>query len=77
MSLEGNLCVLVGESSKMFPCLHSFDWKDVQTDLTTYWPRKFNIRRPNEGITLAKGKEDAEPKTSTINCIMAFEKLRD
>ena len=33
---DGNLCVLVGESSKMFPCIHSFDWSDIQKDLTTF-----------------------------------------
>ena len=68
---------MVGESSKMFPCLHSFKWSEIQLDLTTYWPKKYNIRRRNEGVTIAKGKEDAESKTSTINCIMAFEKLKD
>ena len=49
--------MLVGESSKMFPCIHSFDWNDIQKDLTTYWPKKFNIRAPKQGVTIAKGKE--------------------
>ena len=60
----------------MFPCLHSFKWSEIQLDLTTYRPKKFNIRRRHEGVTVV-GKENAESKTSTINCIMAFEKLKD
>lgn len=40
----------------MFPCLHSFDWSDIQLDLTTYPPNKYNIRRPKEGVTVGKSK---------------------
>lgn len=56
----------------MFPCMHSFNWADIQLDLTTYLPKRYNIRRPKEGVTTAKGQENAKPNTNTINCIMAF-----
>jgi len=36
---------MVGESSKMFPGIHTFKWGEIQLDLTTYWPQYFNIRR--------------------------------
>lgn len=56
ITLEDNLCILVGQSSKMFPCVHSFNWSDIQLDLTTYPPKKFNIRRPKEGVVTGKAK---------------------
>ena len=68
---------MVGESSKHFPAIHSFKWSDIQTDLTTYWPQYFNIRRRKEGVQMRQGKENDQASTSTIDCIMAFEKFKD
>jgi hypothetical protein len=45
ITLADNLCILVGESSRMFSCIHSFNWCDIQLDLSTYWPKRYNIRR--------------------------------
>ena len=68
---------MVGESSKHFPGIHVYKWKEIQLDLETYWPQYFNIRRRKEGVQVRKGKENDTPGTSTIDCIMAFEKFKD
>jgi hypothetical protein len=47
---------MIGESSKMFPCMHVVKWSEIQLDLETYWPKFFNIRRRNEGVQFFKGK---------------------
>jgi len=47
---------MVGESSKMFPGMHVFKWSEIQLDLSTFWPKYFNIRRRKEGIKIREGK---------------------
>ena len=54
-----------------------YKWREIQLDLETYWPQYFNIRRRKEGVQVRKGKENDTPGTSTIDCIMAFEKFKD
>jgi hypothetical protein len=68
---------MIGESSKMFPCMHVVKWSEIQLDLETYWPKFFNIRRRGEGIQFFKGKENEKSRGETIDCIMAFEKIKD
>jgi len=68
---------MVGESSKNFPGMHVFKWSEIQLDLETYWPNFYNIRRRKEGVQTRKGKENDAPGNATIDCIMAFEKIKD
>jgi hypothetical protein len=45
-------------------------------DLTTYFPNTYNIRRKQHGARQYKESEIGK-FGKTINCIMAFEKLKD
>ena len=75
---EGSeLFVMVGESSKNFAPMHVFKWSEIELDLNTFWPELYNIRRRKEGVKMRQGKENEKPATTTIDCIMAFEKLKD
>lgn len=71
---EGDLWILVGEPSKCFPVFHTFNWQEIQKDLTMYYPNWFNIRNKKSGCRQVK---EGTKKGGTINCILAFEKLKD
>lgn len=47
---DSDMWMLIGEPSKCFPIFHTANWKEVQMDLTTYFPNTYNIRRKQHGV---------------------------
>ncbi|XP_067948062.1 basic immunoglobulin-like variable motif-containing protein [Watersipora subatra] len=61
--------ILIGDTSKKQPSIHSIKWDDIVKDLNTGNPNYIDIRRIWKGDQLRK-----KDGGGNIHCIMAFEK---